>query len=577
MRLEEVGHHRRGDRAAPSTCGRSTRRWSSRAASSATSSTWWACGSWSGRSRTATPRSARSTRCGCRCRAGSRTTSPCPSTTPTSRCTRRWWGRRASSSRCRSAPGRWTCGPAFGVAAHWRYKAEPDELEWLDRMIEWQSDVSDPSEFMANLKVDLDQDEVVVFTPKGEVVHLPAGADAGRLRLRHPHPDRPQVHRRQGRRLPRRAVDAAALGPDGRDLHGQDRRTPARRPTGSSGWPRPRPRPRSASGWPSSGATRVLESGPGGAGEGAAGPGPAAGRGHGVGRRAAGRGRAELRRPRRRSTGPSASATSAQGRRRPGPPGAGRGRTRGRDPADLLGARAPPAGASPATPPACTSRAWTTCSSAWPAAARRCRPTRSWASTPGAGASPSTGPTAPTPCRWPSAQKGRLVEVEWDSDGARQLPGVGRGPGARPDQAAAGRGRPPWPTSHINIVACQTLTGADRVSRMRFDFEVSDPSHLGAALATIQSIEGVYSTGRVAPACGGRPGRRRRICRRARSPGRVPPRPEQLGATRADAARLAATAARTSPTTSASATSRWVAAARSLSFHVPRASSSGRR
>ena len=64
------------------------------------------------RSRTATPRWARSTRCGCRCRAGSRTTSPCPSTTPTSRCTRRWWGRRASSSRCRSAPGRWTCGPA---------------------------------------------------------------------------------------------------------------------------------------------------------------------------------------------------------------------------------------------------------------------------------------------------------------------------------------------------------------------------------------------------------------------------------------------------------------------------------
>ena len=65
---------------------------------------------------------------------------------------------------------------SFGVAAHWRYKAEPDELEWLDRMIEWQSDVSDPSEFMANLKGDLDQDEVVAFTPKGEVVHLPAGA-----------------------------------------------------------------------------------------------------------------------------------------------------------------------------------------------------------------------------------------------------------------------------------------------------------------------------------------------------------------------------------------------------------------
>ena len=149
---------------------------------------------------------------------------------------------------------------SFGVAAHWRYKAEPDELEWLDRMIEWQSDVSDPSEFMANLKGDLDQDEVVAFTPKGEVVHLPAGATPGRLRLRHPHPDRPQVHRRQGRRLPRRAVDAAALRADRRDLHGQDRGRRARRRTGSSGSPRPRPRRRSASGWRSSGATACSRS-----------------------------------------------------------------------------------------------------------------------------------------------------------------------------------------------------------------------------------------------------------------------------------------------------------------------------
>ncbi|MDH4146155.1 MAG: TGS domain-containing protein, partial [Acidimicrobiia bacterium] len=64
----------------------------------------------------------------------------------------------------------------FGVAAHWRYKADPQELEWLDRIVDWQGDVADPSEFMHGLKADLDEDEIVTFTPKGHVVPLPAGA-----------------------------------------------------------------------------------------------------------------------------------------------------------------------------------------------------------------------------------------------------------------------------------------------------------------------------------------------------------------------------------------------------------------
>ncbi len=68
-----------------------------------------------------------------------------------------------------------------GVAAHWSYKdrdgANPaTEMAWLNGIIDWQSETSDPDEFMRNLKVDLDQDEVFVFTPKGKVVTLPAGA-----------------------------------------------------------------------------------------------------------------------------------------------------------------------------------------------------------------------------------------------------------------------------------------------------------------------------------------------------------------------------------------------------------------
>ena len=65
-----------------------------------------------------------------------------------------------------------------GVAAHWDYKEDsPDgDLAWLNRIVEWQQETSDPSEFMSNLKFDLDQDEVFVFTPKGKVIELPVGA-----------------------------------------------------------------------------------------------------------------------------------------------------------------------------------------------------------------------------------------------------------------------------------------------------------------------------------------------------------------------------------------------------------------
>ncbi|WP_420431546.1 RelA/SpoT family protein [Candidatus Poriferisocius sp.] len=65
-----------------------------------------------------------------------------------------------------------------GVAAHWDYKegATTDDLAWLSRIIDWQQETSDAAEFLSNLKTDLDHDEVQVFTPKGEVVSLPMGA-----------------------------------------------------------------------------------------------------------------------------------------------------------------------------------------------------------------------------------------------------------------------------------------------------------------------------------------------------------------------------------------------------------------
>ncbi len=71
----------------------------------------------------------------------------------------------------------------YGIAAHWGYKEKGKdpgvttaEMEWLQRIVDWQSETVDPFEFLENLKLDLEQDEVYVFTPKGKVIALPAGS-----------------------------------------------------------------------------------------------------------------------------------------------------------------------------------------------------------------------------------------------------------------------------------------------------------------------------------------------------------------------------------------------------------------
>jgi GTP pyrophosphokinase len=69
----------------------------------------------------------------------------------------------------------------FGVAAHWIYKEDgskpvEEKVEWLRHLLDWQSDTKDPQEFAETLKADLFEDEVFVFTPKGEVKSLAGGA-----------------------------------------------------------------------------------------------------------------------------------------------------------------------------------------------------------------------------------------------------------------------------------------------------------------------------------------------------------------------------------------------------------------
>jgi guanosine-3',5'-bis(diphosphate) 3'-pyrophosphohydrolase len=75
----------------------------------------------------------------------------------------------------------------YGIAAHWKYKesgARPgdaaavkgDEMSWLRQLLDWQKEAADPSEFLDSLRYDLHSTEVFVFTPKGDVVSLPASA-----------------------------------------------------------------------------------------------------------------------------------------------------------------------------------------------------------------------------------------------------------------------------------------------------------------------------------------------------------------------------------------------------------------
>ncbi|RAF14798.1 bifunctional (p)ppGpp synthetase/guanosine-3',5'-bis(diphosphate) 3'-pyrophosphohydrolase, partial [Burkholderia multivorans] len=86
----------------------------------------------------------------------------------------------------------------FGVAAHWKYKdrGNPskaitsntarsvkvsddggvDDAAWLRQLLDWQREVSDPDEFLDSLRYEVNSKEVYVFTPKGDVMSLPAGA-----------------------------------------------------------------------------------------------------------------------------------------------------------------------------------------------------------------------------------------------------------------------------------------------------------------------------------------------------------------------------------------------------------------
>ncbi len=99
-------------------------------------------------------------------------------------------------------------------------------------------------------------------------------------------------------------------------------------------------------------------------------------------------------------------------------------------------------------------------------------------------------------------QGDRLIEVEWDEQrsgvfvASVEVKALDR-PRLLGDVSSA------MADHHVNILACESRSGADRVTKMRFDVELGDPSHLGAVVRSIKAIDSVYDAYRVVPGKGG--------------------------------------------------------------------------
>jgi GTP pyrophosphokinase len=98
-------------------------------------------------------------------------------------------------------------------------------------------------------------------------------------------------------------------------------------------------------------------------------------------------------------------------------------------------------------------------------------------------------------------QGDRLIDVEWDLESAGSFV-------ASIEVKALDRSRllrdvsATLADAHVNIISCNTLTGSDRISTMRFDFELGDASHLDSLISTIKQIDSIYDAYRVLPGQG---------------------------------------------------------------------------
>ena len=398
----------------------------------------------------------------------------------------------------------------FGVAAHWRYKSAPADMEWLDRIVDWQGDISDPKEFMANLKVDLDQDEVMVFTPKGEVLSLPVGATPVDFAY--------AIHTEVGHSCIGAKVDSRLVSLD-TPLHSGETIEIFTAKTATAGPSRdwldtvvtPKAQSRIKQWFAAQEREDELENG-----------------------------REEIENalrvaglPVQQLMGTGVLGQVAEDLNFADLDALYRSVGGGKMPARLVASRAR-RGLSKGAPDQEVQLSGKVLDPERPdrrrasvgvhvegmddvlvRLARCCTPVPDdeiiGFHTRGRGVSVHRADCA-NAVSLAGAQSGRLLEVEWGNEHTShflvsiEVKAIDRTRLLR-DVATV------LADYHINILACQTLTGPDRVSKMRFDFEVGDPSHLQSAIAAVQSIESVYDARRVMPGGEQRPAGAGRMAR----------------------------------------------------------------
>ena len=385
----------------------------------------------------------------------------------------------------------------FGVAAHWGYKekASPADMDWLQRIVEWQGDTAD-TDLLDTLKFDLEQDEVFVFTPKGDVVTLPAGSTPIDFAY--------SIHTDVGHRCIGARINGRLAPLDSRLRSGDaveifTSKVPSAGP--SRDWlalvATPRARNKIRQWFSRERREDAIETG-----------------------------REELVKALRRAGLPVQKLTSSPLLLKVGESmnyvdldslhaAIGEGHISGKAIAERV-ARELRAGDHEEQLPATINQPRKPSKrdsvgvyvegldDVMIRLSRCCTPVPgdeiTGFVTRGRGVSVHRADCA-NAASLVRSQEGRVIEVEWDRDSTGVFV-------ASVEVKALDRTRLLLDVSrvlsehHVNILASSSQTGSDRVSRMRFDFELADPAHLDSLLAALKRVEGVYDAYRVLPGKG---------------------------------------------------------------------------
>jgi GTP diphosphokinase / guanosine-3',5'-bis(diphosphate) 3'-diphosphatase len=387
-----------------------------------------------------------------------------------------------------------------GVAAHWAYKDNGDvaDIAWLNRMVDWQQEVTDPTQFMESLKIDLEQDELFVFTPKGRVISLPIGSTPIDFAY--------AVHTEVGHACIGARVNGRLVPLDS-ELHSGDTCEVFTSKVESAGpsqdWLRivvsPRARSKIRQWFSRERREDAIEDG----------------------RDALEKAMRAEGLPSRKVIGTDALTAQAVAMNLPDLEALyrhiGEGHVSAASIAGKL-ARTLREGESEERLPAIVHERRSSTrkqrsvgvhveglDDVMVRLSRCCTPVPGdeiiGFVTRGRGVSVHRSDCA-NAASLASAQEARVIDVEWDNEQSAQfvvsieVKALDRSRLLR-DVANA------LSEQHVNIVACSTHTGTDRISKMRFEFELADPGHLDSVIRTVKGIDSVYDAYRIVPGKGG--------------------------------------------------------------------------